>query len=91
MALRDRPYFLWDVPVTETQFHAYLRQPDPALRAQWQGCLLREARFDEAWKYLTLDELLRDWEWIEPHLGRSRRFWTFLLKGWREDGLLPAT
>jgi hypothetical protein len=88
--MRDRPYFLWDVPVTEARLREYLRQPDPALRAQWQGSVLREARFDDVWKYLTLEEVLRDWPHIEPHLGRSRAFWSFLIRGWREDGLLPA-
>ena len=87
---RDRPYFLWDVDVTEAELRARLRHPDPAIRAQWQGCLLREARFDEVWSYLTLDEVLRDWPLIQRHLGRRRDFWVWLLDGWRKDGLLPA-
>ena len=87
---KDRPYFLRDVDVSETELRELLRQPDADARAQWQGRLLREARFDDVWSYLTLEEVLRDWPRIERHLGRRRGFWEFLLRGWRKDGLLPA-
>jgi hypothetical protein len=86
----DRPYFLWDVPVSEAELRARLRDPDPDTRAQWQGCVLREARFDDVWRYLTLEEVLRDWSGIRRHLGRRCGFWEYLLEGWRKDGLLPA-
>jgi len=49
-----------------------------------------EARFADVWGYVSLPELLRDWPYIERHLGRRRAFWTFLLEGWREDGLLAG-
>jgi hypothetical protein len=88
--MRDRVYFLWDLPVTEAQFRERLHHPDPRIRAQWQGRLMREARPDEVWIYLTLEEILRDWEHLRRHLGRKRRFWEFLLDGWRADGLLSA-
>lgn len=86
----DRPYFLWDVDVTDATFRARLRHADPAIRAQWQGRLLREARFDEVWQYVTLDEVLANGPLVRRHLGRERRFWEWLLEGWRRDGLLPA-
>ncbi len=86
----DRPYFLWDVPVTEAELRLRLRDSDPAIRAQWQACVLREARYEDVWRYLTLDDVLRDWAQIERHLGRRRAFWRYLLDGWRKDGLLPA-
>jgi hypothetical protein len=84
----DRPWFLWDMDVTEVQFRERLRHEDPAVRAQWQGRLLREARFEEVWKYVTLTELLENWPLIQRHLGRMRGFWEFLLQGWRDDGLI---
>ncbi len=85
----DRPYFLWDVPEDEAGLREKLRGTDPDARAQWQAWVMAEARYDEVWRYLTLDEILRDWEHIQRHLGRSRPFWEFLLNGWRELGLLP--
>ena len=67
-----------------------LRDPDPAIRAQWQTCVLREARYEDVWGYVTLDDVLRDWDHIERHLGRRRAFWRYLLDGWRKDRLLPG-
>lgn len=86
----ERPWFLWDVDITEEEFRLRLRHPDPAIRAQWQGCLMREGRFDDVCRYVTLEEVLRDWPRIRRHLGRMRPFWDFLIEGWRADGLIPA-
>ena len=87
---QSRPYFLWDVEVTEAELLERLQTPDPDARAQWEARVLREARFADVWQYLTLTDILRDWEHIRLHLGRQRAFWDFLLRSWREDGLLPA-
>ena len=88
--MRERPHFLWDVDVSEDELRVRLRLRDADARAQWQGRILREARFADVWKYLTLEEVLRDWPDIRRHLGRRRVFWESLLDGWRKDGLLPA-
>jgi hypothetical protein len=88
--MRDRPYFLWDVDVTEDELRRRLQVPDLDARAQWQACVMREARFEDVWRYVTLDAVLSNWVHIVRHLGRRRRFWEFLIEGWREDGLLAA-
>ena len=88
--MKDRPYFLWDVEITEAELRERLRDPDPRIRAQWEGRVMREATFPEVWSYLSLDAVLRDWEFLRKHLGRKRAFWEWLLKGWREDGFIPA-
>jgi hypothetical protein len=88
--MRDRPWFLWDVPVTEAELRVKLRSTDRDARAQWQACIMREACYGEVWQYLTLEDILENWEHIRRHLGRRRRFWDFLFDGWRKDGLLPA-
>jgi hypothetical protein len=91
-AVHDGPYFLWsdDDQVTEAELRERLRAPDDAERALWEARVMREARYGDVWKYVSLDDVLRDWELIQRHLGRMRAFWEFLLKGWRDDGLLPA-
>jgi hypothetical protein len=88
--MRDRPWFLWDVEITDAEFRQRLRHPDPRIRAQWQGVLLREARFDEVWGYVTLGDVLDNWQYVYRHLGRMRPFWDWILAGWRKDGFLPA-
>jgi len=86
----DRPYFLWDVPIAEQELRQRLVHEDVRIRAQWQGVVLREACYRDVWKYLSLAEIVRDWKHLERHLGRRRRFWQWLLQGWRDDGLLPT-
>ena len=85
-----KPYFAWDVNVTEAELHEKLRSPDADARAQWQGWIMAEARYPDVWRYLSLDEILRDWPHIRLHLGRKRAFWEFLLDGWRRQGLIAA-
>ena len=90
MAAPDRPWFLWDVDVSDAVFRERLKDPDPRIRAQWQGKLLREARVEEVWRYLSLTEILANWEFIRRHLGRRRPLWDSTLNAWREHGFIPA-
>jgi hypothetical protein len=85
-----RPYFLWDVEVTVAELRQRLADPDPATRSLWMARVLREARYPDVWKLVDVVEVNRCYPLIRPHLGRSRRFWDFLLEGWRSDGLLAA-
>ena len=87
---KDRPWFSWDVDVTEAVLRERLRHPDLRIRAQWQGHLMREATVREVWQRMTLDDVLENWDNIVRHLGRRRSFWEYLLNGWRKDGFLPA-
>lgn len=88
--MSERPWFLWDSEIAEDELRARLAHPDPKVRAQWQGVVMREATFREVFEYLTLAEIVCDFPEIERHLGRRRRFWIWILEGFRRDGLLPA-
>ena len=89
--MSEIPYFLWsdDDQVTGEQLRVLLASDNPQVRCLWAARVMREARFDDVWGFLTLDAVLRDWPLIERHLGRARPFWQWLLNGWREDGVLP--
>jgi hypothetical protein len=83
-----QPYFLWDVPITVAELRQRLRHPEPRERALWMARVMREARYDDVWRFLSLRDVLEHYDLIQRHLGRRRRFWDFLLDGWRDDGLL---
>ena len=51
---------------------------------------MREARFREVFEYLTLTEIVRDFDHLERHLGRKKAFWRWILEGFRRDGVIPA-
>jgi hypothetical protein len=86
--MNERPWFLWDLPVSDSEFRERLRCRDADVRAQWQGRLLREARFSDVWRYVTLDDVLENWPRIRRHLGRSRAFWEYTLDAWRRRGFV---
>ncbi|MFY9345221.1 MAG: hypothetical protein WAT39_22215 [Planctomycetota bacterium] len=86
-----RPYFIWDEDITYGELRQKLQSPDLDERALWMGRVMREARYQEVWKLLKLTDVLAMLPRIDKHLGRERKFWHWLIEGWRADGLLPRT
>lgn len=84
-----RPYFLWDEDVSVSELREHLASDDVRLRGLWQARVMREARYQDVWKFLRLHDVLRDFDCIDPHLGRTRAFWNWLIDGWQKDGLVP--
>lgn len=81
---QGRPYFLWDVDLTLEAFREKVKNPDPEVRAMWCGKLMRQAKPDDVFLFLTLADIRRDWPGIVRHLGRTLPFWTWLLDQWKE-------
>lgn len=84
---KGRPYFLWDEDVTLEQFRARLRDPDPAVRGYFLGKLMRQAKPDDVFTFVTLRELEDQLAAVEPYLGRTRPFWLWVLDRWRTTGV----
>ena len=89
-AMSDVPDFLWwdGVELSRDELRVHLRSPDPVVRAQWAGRILREASYREIWEFLSIRDIVRDWELIHRNLGRKRAQWEWLMDGWRRDGLI---
>ena len=79
---RGRAYFLWDDDLTLDAFRARLRDPDPDVRAYFLGKLMRQAKPDDVFSFVTLRELGEQLDAVEPYLGRTRPFWRWLLEQW---------
>ena len=77
-----RPYFLWDDEMSIETFRARLRDPDPEVRAYFIGKLMRQAKPDDVFSFVTLREIEAQWDLIERYLGKSREFWQWLLDRW---------
>jgi hypothetical protein len=85
-----RPYFLWDEDLSIAELRQRLAGPDQRERLRLLAKLLREARDLDVWRFVTPQEVAAALPLIAPRLGRRRRFWEFLIQGWRDDGFLPA-
>jgi len=83
------PYFTWDAPVTNGEIRRALREGSIDERLHWLARILREARYDDIWAYVSLRrDVLPLWEQLRPRLGRRRAMFEFLLDRWQRAGLL---
>ena len=78
-----RPYFLWDDDMTLDVFRQKLGDPDGEVRAYFIGKLMRQAKPDDVFSFVTLRQIQDQWPQIERYLGTTREFWRWLLDRWR--------
>jgi hypothetical protein len=84
------PYFLWDRKITVAQLRAALESGDDSERIPLLAHLLREARPDEVWEFVSPHTVAGEWPKLAPRLGRRHDFWAWLLEEWRRLGLLAG-
>jgi hypothetical protein len=82
------PYFLWDDSMTVAELRARLRSASDPERSRLLGKILREARDPDVWRFTTPRDVAAGWSALSRHLGRRRPFWEYLLRRWREEGLI---
>lgn len=82
---QGRPYFLWDVDMTLDRFREALRTGDDAQRAYLVGKLMRQAKPDDVFTFVSLAEIRELMPVARRHLGRSLAFWEWLLDAWTDD------
>jgi hypothetical protein len=82
---RGRPYFLWDVEMSLDRFRTLLQTADRPQRAYLVGKLMRQAKPDDVFSFVSLSELRDLFSDARPHLGRTRPFWEWLLAAWSDD------
>ena len=85
-----RPYFLWDEPLTAGELRRIVKDPSHPERLRYVERILREARVDDVWAFLTPQDVAAVWPGSRGHLGRREPVWELLLTTWRRHGLLAA-
>jgi hypothetical protein len=85
-----RPYFLWDEDISIGELRIALRTGREDERLRLMGKMLREARDIDVWHFVRPEEVARALPALGRRLGRRRAFWEFLIRGWREDGIIAA-
>lgn len=79
---RGRPYFLWDSDMPLKRFEELLRDGDDVVRAHLIAKLMRQAKPDDVFTFVSLKEIGELWPNLAYRLGRTRDFWTWLLTRW---------
>ena len=59
------PYFLWDSDLTLDQFEAKLHDPDPVVRAYLIGKLMRQAKPDDVFTFVSPKAIRELWPLLE--------------------------
>jgi hypothetical protein len=77
---RGRPYFLWDEDMTLATFRERLRDPEPDVRAYFLGKLMRQAKPDDVFSFVSFEEIQREFGAVERYLGKTRDFWVWVLE-----------
>jgi len=79
---QGRPYFLWDIDLTLEAFRDRLRTGTSTERAYWLGKLMRQAKPDDVFEFVSLAGVQALWPEVVRHLGQTREFWTWMLRTW---------
>jgi hypothetical protein len=70
---QGRPYFLWDTDMPLATFQERLRDPDVEVRAYLVGKQMRQAKPDDVFTFVSLEEIAELWPQLERYLGKSPR------------------
>lgn len=78
-----RPRFLWDYDMGEIQVREILNAPGASDKKKWlMARILSEARFDEVFNYLNLEQISRHFSQLKlPAKVKDR--WEYALKRWK--------
>ena len=83
-----RPWFLWDEDLSVGELRGILADERHPRWVELAAKVLREARDDEVWFFLSVHRVAARYADVRPRLGRRRAFWDYLLDAWRRNGLL---
>lgn len=83
-----RPYFFWDRRITVAELRDALSSTDHPEHLDLLAHLLREARPDEVWNYVTPRQVAAEWPRLASRLGRRKEFWAWVIESWTQLGFL---
>jgi hypothetical protein len=83
----QRPYFIWNADLTEEDVRRILASDDEYERTRMIGHIVRNARFDDVWKYVTVQDIVDNWRIVRGFLWPPslRELWTWALQVWGYD------
>ncbi len=84
----DNLDFAWDRPESVASLRAKLAAPTSPDWLQTAAWLMREARVEQVWQFLTLRQIASLFPQLSPMLGRRRPVWDHLLRAAHELGRL---
>ncbi len=68
--------------MTLARFEELLRSGDRATRLYLLGKLMRQAKPDDVFEFVSLAQIRELWPDLRRDLGKTRAFWEWLLRQW---------
>jgi hypothetical protein len=78
----DRLYFFWDYDLTEDDLRGIVQNGEPMEQAWVVSRILEYARWDDIWRYLTPDDIRRNFEQLSFRRAQDRELWEYALERW---------
>ena len=83
---KNRLRFAWDRDESADSLRAKLAAASSDRWLELAAWIMRDARVDEVWEFLSPREITGRFDELKPRLGRRRDLWVYLIKTWRELG-----
>ncbi|MGI0013830.1 MAG: hypothetical protein ACREBU_10375 [Nitrososphaera sp.] len=83
------PYFMWDYQYTVGEIKKMLAEGDENQRLWLMAKIMRDARYSDVWKFISLQDFLKYRERLmRGRLGWKKGFWEFLYSRWIKYGIV---
>jgi hypothetical protein len=82
------PYFMWDYRYTVGQIKSVLTEKNEEKKIWLMAKIMRDARYADVWKFISLQDFLKYRQRLMPRLGREKPFWEFLYSRWIKQGIV---
>ena len=80
--MAQRLYFFWDYDITEDDLRAILRGDDDVEKAWAIARLLEAAKWGDIWRFLSLNDVVANFDRLRFRYARDREMWAYALQRW---------
>jgi len=77
-----RLYFFWDYDISDEGVRHILRDGTLAEKAWVITRILEHAKWDDIWRYLTVDDIRRHFDQLGFRRSQDRELWAYALDRW---------
>jgi hypothetical protein len=82
----QRPYFFWDYDISDDEVRHILCRGNPMEKAWVITRILEYAKWDDIWRYLTVDDIRQNFEHLRFRRPQDRELWAYALERWVRHG-----
>lgn len=78
----QQPYFFWDYDISAEQVRQLIRHGSPLEKAWVISRILEYAKWEDIWRYLTLEDIRQNFDRLHFRRSQDRELWAYALQRW---------